>query len=116
MLDYNAQDIKPITPFNFKNLYKYYPIPVKDFIVKLLHEPSSEQFSKSIVLEDFPSILIILAGNIKINIREEKTLKDQKDIEEGEILFFPGDLKERNLEIQIEFDDDSWVFLASTNL
>jgi mannose-6-phosphate isomerase len=116
MLDYNAQDIKPITPFNFKNLYKYYPIPVDDFIVKLLHEPSSEQFSKSIVLEDFPSILIILAGNIKINIREEKTLKEQKDIEEGEILFFPGDLKERNLEIQIEFDDDSWVFLASTNL
>ncbi|GIX42192.1 MAG: mannose-6-phosphate isomerase [Leptospiraceae bacterium] len=115
MLNYKGEYIKPIIPVNYKNLYKYYPLPINDFIVKLLHEPYNKEYATKIPIEDYPSIMIILSGSLKLNI-SDNSIKEEHIIEEGEILFFPGDIKDRKIHIEIEVEDKSWIYLASTNL
>lgn len=117
MLDYNGHYIHPINPIYYNNEFKYYPTPIKDFIVKLLYEQESNEYAKKIQLKDFPSIMVILSGNVKlILIDNEYSHYEEINFPEGEILFFPGDLSFRKIEIYLEFNQDSWVFLASTLL
>lgn len=112
MLDYNNSDIKPLHS-QYGDFYKFYNTPVKDFLLFILHEPQSSHRTISIKLLHFPSILLLLEGNLKISIKN-----NNKEIffNKSEILFFPGDLKDRKIDIEIECSNNTWAYLATTLL
>lgn len=111
MLDYNKTDIEPILPKK-SELFEFYETPVNDFLLFILHEPYGTPNIKKIKLTYFPSILLLLEGSLKIQIKNHQELFFNK----SEILFFPGDLKDRNIEIDLIFSEDSWAYLATTLL
>ncbi|MCS7205180.1 MAG: mannose-6-phosphate isomerase, class I [Leptospiraceae bacterium] len=109
-LDYEKKRISPLRPKKTNNISKFYQIPIEEFYLELIHS-SDQDFDKTLFyhLKFFPSIITILRGNVKVIMNQKEW-----SFHEGQILFFPGDLKHQ--EIILIFSSEAWAFLATTLL
>ncbi len=110
VLKFDDEKISVLIPEDVHHVYR---VPVKDFQISVLHKPNYE--SGSVNITYFPCIVLILEGNMSIKVRYLEN-EEIYSFENIEAIFFPGDIYDRGISIQILPSKDSYIFMSYTQL
>ncbi|MBW7858894.1 MAG: hypothetical protein H3C43_11530, partial [Leptonema sp. (in: Bacteria)] len=87
-----------------------YYTPAKEFQVSKIDATNS-----TVALQPL-SIVLLLEGSANLNIIENSNVALEVPIKEATILFIPGDISQRKIQISIKANKPSEIFEAATTL
>jgi len=111
MLTYETGPAKIVEPVFTGSSVNHYEIPVNDFTVeKITPNPARGASLRA----DRPAIYITMSGTAMFTARDSGLLS-KKSLGRGSVLFVPGDLQDRNLQLSITGSAGSEVWRASVH-
>ncbi len=103
-----------------KGPLQIYRPSVAEFELSQLDLPSKEssKWQKRVILPqlDSPSILLIYSGHLQLEFYQHNRLLEQREFQRGTILFLPGDLAWRNIQLRLSSTIKSRIYRSRVPL